>query len=44
MSDAPVKKSSAEDDHKHYFNTDGVSTKMQAIIRDVRTDLWRTKR
>ncbi|KAJ4196037.1 hypothetical protein NW767_009495 [Fusarium falciforme] len=43
MSDAPVKKSSAEDDHKHYFNTDGVSTKMQAIIRDVRTDLWRTK-
>ena len=44
MSDAPVKKSSVEDDHKHYFNADGVSTKMRAIIKDVRTDLWKTKR
>ncbi|KAI8648852.1 hypothetical protein NCS56_01501200 [Fusarium sp. Ph1] len=43
MTDAPVKKSLAENVHKHYFNTDGVSTKMQAIIRDIRMDLWRTK-
>ncbi|RSL99878.1 hypothetical protein CDV31_012012 [Fusarium ambrosium] len=38
-----VKKSSAEDDHQHYFNSDGVSTKMKAIIRDVGKDLWTTK-
>lgn len=44
MSDAPAKKSSVEDDHEHYFNTAGVSTKMQAIIKDVRKDLWKTKR
>lgn len=43
MSDAPVKKSSAEDDHQHYFNSDGVSTKIRAIIRDVRRNLWTTK-
>ncbi|RSL69376.1 hypothetical protein CEP53_002228 [Fusarium sp. AF-6] len=43
MSDAPVKKSSAEDDHQHYFNSDGVSTKMKAIIRDVGKNLWTTK-
>ncbi|RSL78668.1 hypothetical protein CEP51_008014 [Fusarium floridanum] len=43
MSDTPVKKSSAEDDHQHYFNSDGVSTKMKAIIRDVGKNLWTTK-
>ncbi|RSL95209.1 hypothetical protein CEP52_012191 [Fusarium oligoseptatum] len=43
MSDAPVKKSSAEDDHQHYFNSDGVSTKMKRIIRDVGNNLWTTK-
>ncbi|KAJ4313267.1 hypothetical protein N0V84_009495 [Fusarium piperis] len=44
MSDAPAKKSSVEDDHRHYFNTNGVSTKMKAIIKDVRKDLWTKKR
>ncbi|KAL2681200.1 hypothetical protein Neosp_008807 [[Neocosmospora] mangrovei] len=44
MSDAPVKKLSVEDDHKHYFNHAGVSTKMRAIIEDVRVDLQTTKR
>ncbi|EEU41409.1 uncharacterized protein NECHADRAFT_122747 [Fusarium vanettenii 77-13-4] len=43
MTDAPVKKSSAEDDHEHYFNNTGISTKMRAIIEDVRVDLGTTK-
>ncbi|KAM0421486.1 hypothetical protein ACHAPT_010659 [Fusarium lateritium] len=39
----PVCKSSIEDDHKHYFETKGVSTKVKAIIEDVKVDLDTTK-
>ncbi|KAF4951751.1 hypothetical protein FSARC_12822 [Fusarium sarcochroum] len=38
------KKTSVEDNHEHYFNDVGHSTKIQAIVEDVREDLWTTKR
>ncbi|KAL6922291.1 hypothetical protein FSST1_006317 [Fusarium sambucinum] len=31
------------DDHEHYFNTEGHSTKIRALVEDVRKDLWTTK-
>ncbi|RGP79329.1 hypothetical protein FLONG3_2558 [Fusarium longipes] len=31
------------DDHEHYFNTEGYSTKIQAVVEDVKKDLWTTK-
>ncbi|KAF4456644.1 helicase-like transcription factor [Fusarium albosuccineum] len=37
------KKASVEDDHEHYFNTEGHSTKMKALVEDVARDLWKTK-
>ncbi|KAM0365760.1 hypothetical protein ACHAPK_009281 [Fusarium culmorum] len=33
-----------KDDHEHYFNVEGHSTKIQALVEDVRKDLWTTKR
>lgn len=35
---------SLEDDHANYFNEEGVSTKMNALIEDVAKDLWTMKR
>ncbi|KPA38492.1 helicase transcription factor protein [Fusarium langsethiae] len=32
------------DDHEHYFNNEGHSTKIRALVEDVRKDLWTTKR
>ncbi|RYO92417.1 hypothetical protein DL762_001697 [Monosporascus cannonballus] len=43
MPDAPVKKG-IEDDDNYYFNAEGHSTKMRALIEDVNKDLWTTKR
>ncbi|KAM0548185.1 hypothetical protein ACHAPJ_009983 [Fusarium lateritium] len=37
------KKTSVADNHEHYFNDVGHSTKIQAIVEDVRKDLWTTK-
>ncbi|KAJ4267530.1 hypothetical protein NW762_003637 [Fusarium torreyae] len=37
------KKTLVEDNHEHYFNDVGHSTKIQAIVEDVRKDLWTTK-
>ncbi|ESU17188.1 hypothetical protein FGSG_10471 [Fusarium graminearum PH-1] len=33
-----------KDDHEHYFNAEGHSTKIRALVEDVRKDLWTTKR
>ncbi|CAF3557385.1 unnamed protein product [Fusarium graminearum] len=32
-----------KDDHEHYFNAEGHSTKIRALVEDVRKDLWTTK-
>lgn len=32
------------DDHEHYFNSEGHSTKILALVEDVQKDLWTTKR
>ncbi|GKT49800.1 DNA repair protein RAD5B [Colletotrichum spaethianum] len=42
MADAPAK-SSADKDDELYFNHVGYSTKMEALIRDVKEDVWTTK-
>ncbi|GKT95985.1 heterokaryon incompatibility protein [Colletotrichum tofieldiae] len=42
MSDAPAK-TSADKDDELYFNHVGYSTKMEALIRDVKEDVWATK-
>ncbi|KAI1012883.1 hypothetical protein LB503_001450 [Fusarium chuoi] len=33
----------AKDDHESYFNEQGVSTKIRALVEDVQKDLWKTK-
>ncbi|RYP37143.1 hypothetical protein DL767_003097 [Monosporascus sp. MG133] len=43
MPDAPAKKA-IEDNDNYYFNAEGHSTKMRALIEDVHKDLWTTKR
>ncbi|CZR69567.1 related to helicase-like transcription factor protein [Phialocephala subalpina] len=43
MRDAPAKKA-IEDDDNYYFNAEGHSTKMRALIEDVGKDLSTTKR
>ena len=35
---------SEDNDHAYYFNANGHSTKMEALIQDVSKDLWTTKR
>jgi SWI/SNF-related matrix-associated actin-dependent regulator of chromatin subfamily A3 len=46
--DAPMPgvaaKSTIEDDDNRYFNAEGHSTKMRALIEDISKDLWTTKR
>ncbi|KAI1422037.1 SNF2 family N-terminal domain-containing protein [Xylaria sp. FL1777] len=42
MADAPAKKA-IDDDDNYYFNAEGHSTKMRALIEDVNKDLWTTK-
>ncbi|KAK1989120.1 SNF2 family domain-containing protein [Colletotrichum cereale] len=42
MADAPAK-TSADKDDELYFNHVGYSTKMEALIRDVKEDVWTTK-
>ncbi|KAK1990726.1 SNF2 family domain-containing protein [Colletotrichum falcatum] len=42
MVDAPAK-TAADNDDELYFNQDGYSTKMEALIRDVKEDVWTTK-
>ncbi|KAK1597107.1 SNF2 family domain-containing protein [Colletotrichum navitas] len=42
MADAPAK-TSADKDDELYFNQEGYSTKMDALIRDVEEDVWKTK-
>ncbi|KAJ0158674.1 putative matrix-associated actin-dependent regulator of chromatin subfamily [Colletotrichum tanaceti] len=42
MVDAPAK-TSADKDDELYFNHIGYSTKMEALIRDVKEDVWTTK-
>ncbi|KAK2034132.1 SNF2 family domain-containing protein [Colletotrichum zoysiae] len=42
MADAPAR-TSADKDDELYFNQDGYSTKMDALIRDVKEDIWTTK-
>lgn len=34
----------AKDDHESYFNEQGFSTKIRALVEDVLKDLWKTKR
>lgn len=36
--------SATNDDHEHYFNNEGHSTKIRALVEDVQKDLWTTKR
>ncbi|KAK6207682.1 heterokaryon incompatibility protein (SNF2 family domain-containing protein) [Colletotrichum tabaci] len=43
MVDAPAAKTSADKDDELYFNHIGYSTKMEALIRDVKEDVWTTK-
>ena len=43
MPDQPAE-DAIEDDDDYYFNTDGYSTKMRELIKDVSKDLWTTKR
>ncbi|KAM0352350.1 hypothetical protein ACHAPU_002015 [Fusarium lateritium] len=38
------KRTVQKDDHEHYFNDEGHSTKIQAVVEDVQKDLWTTKR
>jgi hypothetical protein len=38
------KKTALKDDHEHYFNDEGHSTKIRALVEDVSKDLWTTKR
>lgn len=38
------KTAAAKDDHESYFNEEGVSTKLRALVEDVQKDLWETKR
>ncbi|CAG7555879.1 unnamed protein product [Fusarium equiseti] len=35
--------SATNDDHEHYFNNEGHSTKIRALVEDVQKDLWTTK-
>ncbi|KAF4990996.1 hypothetical protein FGRMN_8117 [Fusarium graminum] len=37
------KKTVQKDDHRHYFNDEGHSTKIRAVVEDVQKDLWTTK-
>jgi len=44
MPDVQPSATNGEEDDDHYFNKDGYSTKMEALIKDVRDDLWASKR
>ncbi|KAF4957210.1 hypothetical protein FGADI_3275 [Fusarium gaditjirri] len=37
------KAAAAKDDHRSYFNEEGLSTKIQTLVEDVQKDLWTTK-
>ncbi|KAF4452457.1 hypothetical protein F53441_4737 [Fusarium austroafricanum] len=37
------KAAAARDDHESYFNDEGHSTKIKALVEDVKKDLWMTK-
>ncbi|KAF5663727.1 hypothetical protein FHETE_7432 [Fusarium heterosporum] len=37
------KKTVHKDDHEHYFNDEGHSTKIRAVVEDVQKDLWTAK-
>ncbi|KAM5349514.1 hypothetical protein ACJ41O_006019 [Fusarium nematophilum] len=41
--DTPEITRKIEDNHEHYFNSEGHSTKMNALIEDVSRNLWTTK-
>ena len=43
MPDSPAEEA-IEDDDDHYFNAEGHSTKMRALVEDVNKDLMTTKR
>ncbi|VUC29297.1 unnamed protein product [Clonostachys rosea] len=43
MADAPVFRTSIDDDHDYYFSSEGHSTKMKKLVEDVATNLWETK-
>lgn len=43
MPDCPAKEATEDDDNR-YFNTEGHSTKMRALIEDISKDMWTTKR